>query len=34
MEASNQETFQEDVDFSLTIDEGPSAPTDFKSKYS
>lgn len=34
MEGKNQETFQEDVDFSLTIGERPSAPTDLKSKYS
>ena len=33
MEANNQEKFEEDVDFSLTIGEGPSAPTDLKSKY-
>ena len=33
MEANNQEKFEEDIDFSLTIGEGPSAPTDLKSKY-
>lgn len=33
MEANNQETFEEDTDFSLTIDEGPTVPTDLKTKY-